>query len=36
LLRSPPENALCEWVVLSRVNKAGVGDGAPALVEKVA
>jgi putative SOS response-associated peptidase YedK len=33
LLNPPPENALQEWVVSSRVNRSGVGDDEPALIE---
>jgi putative SOS response-associated peptidase YedK len=33
LLRSPPDDALREWIVSTRVNKAGVGDDEPALIE---
>jgi putative SOS response-associated peptidase YedK len=36
LLRPAPDDALQEWIVSTRVNKAGVGDDAPALVERVA
>lgn len=33
LLRPPPEDALHEWTVSPRVNRSGVGDDDPALVE---
>jgi hypothetical protein len=33
LLREPPQNVLQEWIVSTRVNKAGVGDDDPALTE---
>ncbi|WP_165051613.1 SOS response-associated peptidase [Methylocystis sp. MJC1] len=33
LLCHPPENALHEWIVSSRVNRSGVGDDDPALIE---
>lgn len=33
LLRPPPEDALREWVVSTRVNRSGVGDDDPRLVE---
>ena len=33
LLRPPPEDALQEWIVSPRVNRSGVGDSDPALVE---
>ena len=33
LLRSPPEDALREWVVSARVNRSGVGDDDPSLIE---
>ncbi|WP_292533221.1 SOS response-associated peptidase [Methylocystis sp.] len=33
LLRPPPENALQEWIVSQRVNRSGVGDNDPALIE---
>ena len=36
LLRPAPDDALQEWIVSTRVNKAGAGDDDPALVEKVA
>ncbi len=35
LSRPAPENALQEWVVLTRVNKAGAGDDDPALIEPI-
>ncbi len=35
LLHSPPEDALQEWIVSTRVNKAGVGDDDPALIEAI-
>jgi putative SOS response-associated peptidase YedK len=33
LLRPPPDDALQEWIVSRRVNKAGVGDDDSALIE---
>ena len=33
LLRSPPEDALREWVVSTRVNRSGVVDDDPRLIE---
>jgi len=33
LLRPVREDALREWIVSTRVNKAGVGDDDPALIE---
>jgi putative SOS response-associated peptidase YedK len=33
LLRPPPENALQEWIVSQRVNRSGVGDADPSLIE---
>jgi hypothetical protein len=33
LLRAPPEDALQEWTVSPRVNRSGVGDDDPALIE---
>ena len=33
LLRAPPDDALEEWIVSTRVNKAGVGDDEPTLIE---
>ena len=36
LLRPPPEDALQEWIVSPRVNRSGVGDDDPALIEAVA
>lgn len=33
LLRPPPEDALQEWIVSPRVNRSGVGDDDPALIE---
>ena len=33
LLRPPPEDALQEWIVSPRVNRSGVGDSDPTLVE---
>ncbi len=33
LLRAPPDDALQEWIVSPRVNRSGVGDSDPALVE---
>ena len=33
LLRAPPEDALQEWIVSSRVNRSGVGDDDQALIE---
>jgi putative SOS response-associated peptidase YedK len=33
LLRPLPEDALQEWIVSPRVNRSGVGDSDPALVE---
>jgi putative SOS response-associated peptidase YedK len=35
LLFPPPLNALQQWVVSPRVNKAGVGDDDPTLIERV-
>ncbi len=35
LLRPAPEDALREWTVSTRVNKAGVGDDNPGLIEAV-
>jgi putative SOS response-associated peptidase YedK len=35
LLRSAPDDALQEWIVSTRVNKAGVGDDDPALIEPI-
>lgn len=35
LLRAPPDDALQEWVVSPRVNKAGVGDDDPAMLNPV-
>jgi len=35
LLRSPPDDALREWIVSTRVNKAGAGDDDPALIEPI-
>ncbi len=35
LLHPPPEDALREWVVSTRVNRAGAGDDDPALIEAV-
>ena len=35
-LLKPLESALREWVVSNRVNKAGVGDDDPSLVEPAA
>ena len=35
LLRPASENALQEWVVSARVNRAGVGDDDPALIEAI-
>ena len=35
LSRPAPENALQEWVVLTRVNKAGAGDDDPAVIEPI-
>jgi putative SOS response-associated peptidase YedK len=32
LLKPPPEDALREWVVSTRVNRAGAGDDDPALI----
>ena len=32
-LHLPPEDALQEWIVSPRVNRSGVGDADPALVE---
>jgi putative SOS response-associated peptidase YedK len=36
LLRPAPEDALREWIVSPRVNRSGVGDDDPALIEAVA
>ena len=36
LLRPAPEAALREWVVDARVNRTGVGDDDPTLVDRVA
>lgn len=37
LLKSPPEDALQEWIVSSRVNRSGVGDDDDAgLIERAA
>ena len=33
LLHPPPEDALQEWIVSPRVNRSGVGNSDPALVE---
>lgn len=33
LLRQPPEDSLREWVVSTRVNRSGVGDDDPNLIE---
>ena len=33
LLRPPPEDSLREWVVSTRVNRSGVGDDDPSLIE---
>lgn len=33
LLRAPAEDALQEWIVSPRVNRSGVDDGDPALIE---
>ena len=35
LLRAPPDDALQEWIVSPRVNRSGVGDDDPALIEPV-
>jgi putative SOS response-associated peptidase YedK len=35
LLRPPPEDALQEWIVSSRVNRSGVGDDDPTLIEAI-
>ena len=35
LLRPAPDDALREWIVLTRVNKAGAGDDDPALIEPI-
>jgi hypothetical protein len=35
LLRPAPDDALQEWIVSTRVNKAGVGDDDPALIEPI-
>jgi len=35
LLRPASENALQEWVVSARVNRAGIGDDDPALIEAI-
>ena len=32
-LRTPREDALQEWIVSPRVNRSGVGDDDPALIE---
>jgi putative SOS response-associated peptidase YedK len=34
-LRSPPEDSLKEWIVSTRVNKAGIGDDDTSLVDPV-
>lgn len=34
LLRSAPEGALQEWIVSQRVNRSGVGDDDPGLIER--
>jgi putative SOS response-associated peptidase YedK len=33
LLRTPPDDALQEWIVSPRMNKAGVGDDDATLLE---
>lgn len=33
LLRPPPEDSLQEWIVSARVNRSGVGDADPSLIE---
>jgi hypothetical protein len=33
-LRAPPNDALQEWTVTPRVNRSGVGDDDPALIER--
>jgi putative SOS response-associated peptidase YedK len=33
LLRAPPDDALQEWIVSPRVNRAGVGDDDPTLIK---
>jgi hypothetical protein len=35
LLRPAPDDALQEWIVSKRVNKAGAGDDDPALIEPI-
>jgi putative SOS response-associated peptidase YedK len=35
LLRPAPDDALREWIVSKRVNKAGAGDDDPALIEPI-
>ena len=35
LLRPAPDQALREWIVSKRVNKAGAGDDDPALIEPI-
>ena len=35
LLRAPPEDSLNEWIVSTRVNKAGAGDDDASLVDPV-
>jgi putative SOS response-associated peptidase YedK len=35
LLRPPPDDALQEWIVSTRVNRAGAGDDDPALIEPI-
>jgi hypothetical protein len=35
LLHAPPEDALQEWIVSPRVNRSGVGDDDPTLIEAV-
>ncbi|WP_232366100.1 SOS response-associated peptidase [Methylocystis silviterrae] len=35
LLRPPPEDALQEWIVSPRVNRSGVDDADPTLLEPV-
>ena len=36
LLDPPPEEALQEWIVSTRVNKTGVGDDDPTMIDRVA
>jgi hypothetical protein len=36
LLRPAPFDALQEWIVSTRVNRAGAGDDHPALIDPIA